>query len=251
GGVGFSYRLVVEPAVPSFRLALDDWQVSVPRNGLALIPVTVTRSGYEGPISLDVQGIAEGTGLSAVPATVPAGHARGILALKAGAEGTSQVQELQVVGKGEDGRVVVASGSVVFAKQTMADPGFGMSGTIPSYSRPVLSLVAAMAKASPIRLVPTAERLAVTRGGSVEATLKVERTGNDRATYKVVALAPPTGLSVAEAKIGEDTSSITLKISVAKDAPVGSIPLGLVVQAAKSDVAVASALIAVDVARAP
>jgi hypothetical protein len=53
GGVGFPYRITVEPIRPSFQVTLNDAQVSVPKGGTALIGVAVARQGYNGPIALD------------------------------------------------------------------------------------------------------------------------------------------------------------------------------------------------------
>ena len=251
GGVGFSYRLVVEPASPSFKLALDEWQAAIPRGGLALIPVTVTRAGYDGPITLEVQGLSGGSRVTALPGSVPAGQTRGLIALKADAEADFPPRELQVVGKGEDGRAVVASGVTVFSKQTMAVPGFGMSGTIPSYSRHTTSLFAAVCKAGPIRLKPEVDRLVVPRGGSVEATLQVEKAGEDQAAYKLVSPTAPNGLTVAETEIAAKDSTAKVRITVAKDAPLGPAAVGLIARAGKSETPVASTLITVEVGKAP
>ena len=71
GGVGFTYRVVVKPVETAFQLALNDEQVAIPRGGLALVPVTVTRAGYNGPIALDVLGIPSGGGVTVQAGTVP------------------------------------------------------------------------------------------------------------------------------------------------------------------------------------
>ena len=86
GGVGFTYRVVVKPVETAFQLALDDEQVAIPRGGVALIPVTVTRAGYDGPIALDVLGVPAGAGVTVLPGTVPAGQTGGVVGLKADGE---------------------------------------------------------------------------------------------------------------------------------------------------------------------
>ncbi len=53
GGIGFPYRIVVEPLFPDFELQVNEPQVSVPRGGTAAVGVTVRRKGYSGPITLD------------------------------------------------------------------------------------------------------------------------------------------------------------------------------------------------------
>ena len=100
GGVGFTYRVVVTPVETAFQLSLNDEQVAVPRGGTALIPVTVTRGGYNGPIALDILGIPVEGGVTVLPGIVPAGQTSGVVGLKADAESTLHAREVQIVGKG-------------------------------------------------------------------------------------------------------------------------------------------------------
>jgi hypothetical protein len=231
GGVGFTYRVVVTPVETGFQLALDDDKVAIPRGGTALILVTVTRAGYSGPIALDVFGVPAEGGVTVLPGTVPGGGTSGVVGLKAAAESTCEAREVQVVGKGKDGQTVAASRTIVFAQQTISTPGFGMAGTIPSYTRPLDSLTSAVIKPGPILLNPEAAKLVVPQGSVVEVPIQVVRTTEAEQKYKLAALSPPTGLSVAELEIGAKGTSATVKITAAADAPLGPLMVGLVAQA--------------------
>jgi hypothetical protein len=248
GGVGFTYRLVVEPAAPSFQLTFDEGQITVPRNGAALIPVTVTRSGYDGPITLDIRGVPEGPGLTVLPGLVSAGQNGGVVGLRATADCEPLVRDIQVIGKGDDGATVVASGTMVFARQTLKVPGFGMSGTIPSYTRPMASLAAAVAQPGPILLHPAASKLVVPQGGGVEAPLQIVRPIEAEASYKIVALSPPSGLEIGEVAVSGGESTAGVQVKAAANAAPGPYRVGLIATASKSDgVPVAAALIDVEV----
>jgi hypothetical protein len=231
GGVGFTYRVVVTPVETGFQLAVDDDKVAIPRGGTALIPVTVTRTGYTGPIALDVLGVPAGGGVTVLPGTVPAGQAGGVVGLKAAAESPAEAREVQVVGKARDGQTVAASRTIVFAEQTISTPGFGMAGTIPSYTRPLVSLTSAVIKPGPILLNPEAPKLVVPQGCVVEVPIQVVRSTGAEKTYRLAALSAPTGLSVAESEIGETGTSATVKVTAAADAPLGPLTVGLVAQA--------------------
>jgi hypothetical protein len=250
GGVGFTYRLVVEPAATGFRLTLDDGQVAVPRGGTALIPVTVSRSGYDGPIALDIRGVPEGSGLTVLPGIVPAGQTGGAVGLQAAYESGPEVREIQVIGRGDDGQTVVAAGTTVFAQQTMKVPGFGMSGTIPSYTRPLVSLTAAVIRPGPILLRPMTPKLTVAQGSAVEAPLQIVRMTEGEGSYKIVAVALPSGLNIDEAEVGASATTAKVRVTAAADAPLGPVRLGLVARASKSEgYPVAAALIDVEVTR--
>ena len=54
GGVGFPYRIVVEPLIPDFQIVLNDSEVSIPRGGTAAVGVTVQRRGYTGAINATI-----------------------------------------------------------------------------------------------------------------------------------------------------------------------------------------------------
>jgi hypothetical protein len=228
GGVGFTYRLIVTPVESTFQLTFADDAVAIPRGGTALIPVTVTRNGSTGPIELDVRGLPEGSGVTAIPGTVPAGQTIGVVGLKADAASHFDVRDVQVVGKGQDGRAVAASRTIVFAQQTISTPGFGMAGTIPSYGRPFLGLTAAVTRPGPIVLNPGAAKLVVPRTGTVDVPLRIVRKGDEKAKYQLGALSPPTGLSVAAPEVGEGSTRATVKVTAAADAPLGPLTLGLV-----------------------
>ena len=88
GGVGFTYRVVVKPVATAFELTLDQEQVAHSPRRHRAHPGDVTRTGYSGPIALDVVGLPAGCGVTAVPTTVPAGQTSGVVGLKAAAEST-------------------------------------------------------------------------------------------------------------------------------------------------------------------
>lgn len=251
GGVGFPYRVVVEPVAGSFQLTADVEQVAIPRGGLALIPVTVARAGFDGPIALDVRGVPEGSGVTVVPGTLPAGQTTGVVGLEA-AEGEAPARDLnlQVVGKGADGRSVAAAGTTVFARQTITTPGFGMSGTIPSYARPSLTLAAAVTRPGPFRLASESSKLVIPQGSTVEAPLRVVRSGGGTASHKIAALALAAGLSVAEQTVAAGETEVKVPIAAAADAAPGSFTVGLVARTATRDsYPVAAALLEVEVVR--
>jgi hypothetical protein len=251
GGVGFTYRVTVQPVERAFQLSLGDPQVAIPRGATALIPVTVTRGGYNGPIRLAVRGIPGGQGVTVIPGLVPAGQTRGVVGLVAAPDSTLAPGDVQVVGRAEDGQAVVASQTIVFAESTISTPGFGMAGKIPSYTRPFLNVTAAVIQPGPIRLKPGVSKLVVPQGGTAELPVQVDRSSPEKKRYKLAALAPPTGVGVAEVEIGDTAATTTVKVTAAADAPLGEIPIGLVASAPGNTAApaIAAVMAAVEVVR--
>jgi hypothetical protein len=166
--------------------------------------------------------------VTAIPGVIPAGQALGLVGLKADPASRFDTREIQVVGKGSGGQAVAASRTIVFAQQTMSTPGFGMTGTIPGYWRRFVSVTAAVTPPGPIALDAGLAKLAVPQGGTVEVPVHIVRDGAATAKYQIVALAPPTGLSVTSVAVDESTASAAVTVTAAADAPLGPIALGLV-----------------------
>ena len=82
-----------------------------------------------------------------------------------------------------------------------------MTGTIPGYWRRFVSLTAAVTRPGPIGLNAGEAKLVVPQGGTVEVPVHIVRDGAATAKYQIVALAPPTGLSVTSSEVGESTTS--------------------------------------------
>jgi hypothetical protein len=139
----------------------------------------------------------------------------------------------------------------------MSTPGFGMTGTIPGYWRRFVSVTAAVTPPSPIALDAGLAKLAIPQGGTVEVPVHIVRDGAATAKYQIVALAPPTGLSVTSVAVDESTASAAVTVTAAADAPLGPIALGLVATPVGlkepgpplSASAIASALIPMEVVR--
>lgn len=101
GGEAFIYHLQVAPPQPDFELLLDADSIQVPRGGVAVVPVRVKRTGYNGPILLQWSELPEG--VTAVGSSIPAGADEALLALQAGASDASAVAASlsQLVGKAQ------------------------------------------------------------------------------------------------------------------------------------------------------
>lgn len=81
-GQDYAYRLTIRDANPDYRLAADPENPNIPRG--ASVPITVRadrQAGYEGPITLQVEGLP--TGITAAPATIPAGQSSTVIILSA------------------------------------------------------------------------------------------------------------------------------------------------------------------------
>jgi hypothetical protein len=60
GGPAHAYRVDVRPYQPGFSLTVDAEKYDAPKNGVFVAKVTSARKDYNGPITLELQGVGEG-----------------------------------------------------------------------------------------------------------------------------------------------------------------------------------------------
>jgi hypothetical protein len=217
GGVGFPYRITVEPVVPTFDLTLTDAQLSIPKNGAAAVNVAVKRKGYDGPIALTV--LDPPAGLTVQPGTVASGQAAGVFTVSAAPDASCGTVLLDVVGKADGPGVVHASIPVVFAEQSGGPQNQKI--TLPTNTLIQTGLVAATALPSPVRIVGPEAPVEVVHGFSGSIPIKAERTKDADAALVIAALTPPTGLTVADGKLAEKAAEGSVTVNAATEAPLG------------------------------
>ena len=181
---GHAYRVTVLPVTPGFSVALNDAQVSVPRGGTAAVGVTVTRDGYNGPISLRVADPP--AGLTCRPGTIAGGQVVGAFTLAAAPEATLGPLVLDVVGegRGSSGPIINhASKVILFGPPTTeplkleadADLYFDYPAQLRMNFPTQPGLFAIAVKAAPLRFDAPAGPIEVTRGRTTTFKVSVNR----------------------------------------------------------------------------
>ena len=203
GGVGFTYRLIVQPVAASFQLTTDEDHVPIPRGGTALVSVVATRAGYNGPIALDVIGVPENSGVTVLAGTIPAGQTGGVVGLKAALDSTFGTRDVQVVGRGEDGQVVCGVQDDRFRPADDLDTRLRHGRDDPQLRTADGQPHLGGDQARPDHPESRGVQGCGAQGGTVEVPLQVVRTDQEKAKYKLSAMSPPTGLSVGRSEIGE------------------------------------------------
>jgi hypothetical protein len=219
GGTGFPYRIVVTPADQGFTLALNDTQVSIPKGGTAAVAVTVTRKGYNGPITLKVVNLP--AGLTVRPGQIAEGQTAGLFTVSAAADSALDAVTLDVVGEGQGANgpfVVKADKAVVFAQQS----------TLPTNTLTLVGLAAAPSKPQGVALETPAESIEVAHGFGATVAVKAVRDKDANGELAVSLLTPPPGLAVPSAKIGEKDAEGTVTVNTAAESPLGQVTVVLV-----------------------
>jgi len=222
GGTGYAYRITVEPIVPSFKIALNDLQMSIPKDGTAAVGVTVARQGYNGPIALSVANPP--AGLTVRPGTIADGQAVGSFTVSASPDAAFGVVTLQVIGTGQGpgGPIVrAATKEVVFAQQAL------LQATLPTNTSTQTGLAVAPALTTAVKLDAPATPIEVVHGFGVAIEVKVERSAGADAALAVTPLPLPPGLAVPAVNIAEKVATGSVTVTVAPEVPLGLMTIAL------------------------
>jgi len=218
GGVGFPYRIVVEPLLPDFELVLSEPQVSVPRGGSAAVGVTVRRKGYSGPITLTVADPP--AGLSVRTGSVAAGQTAGVITISASADASFPVAPLKLVGRGQrpEGPFEHLATQLLVFTPTATPP----AGTIAQYG-----LVAAPALPTPVALDAPTQPIEVPHGFSAKIPLKIARTKGADESLAISALFLPPGVTIANATIAAKGLEGSATVSAPLESALGTMTVAL------------------------
>jgi hypothetical protein len=242
GGIGYPYRIVVEPSAPGFDLVLNDPQVSIPKGGTVAVGVTVARRGYNGPITLRLDGAPQGLTTRALP--IPDGQNNGLMTISASPDVSFGAVTLDLVGegKGPSGPIVgKASKTLILAQQ----------GNIPTSTYHQDGLAAAPATAGPVALEGPEGPIVVAQGTGSPLPLKLRRADGADAAVAVAIVGQVQGLGLADNTIAEKAGDGKVTINAALDAPLGTraLPLNAKGKFAGADRTVTLPLVTVNVVR--
>ncbi|WZO96466.1 PPC domain-containing protein [Isosphaeraceae bacterium EP7] len=223
GGIGYPYRIVVEPGGPGFSVTLNDGELSIPKGGTAALPVTVVRRDYAGPIQLEVQNLP--AGLTARPGTIADGQLVGVLTLSAAADAAFGVTGLNVVGKatGPAGPIVArATKSVTFVSQ----------GPVPTNTMTFHASTVAPALPAPASLDAPVGPIEVVHGYASPIPLKVTRAAGADAALAITAAPLPPGLTVPAVNVAEKLAEGVANVHATADVPLGAMTVALLAKGA-------------------
>ena len=153
-GKDFAYRLSLHDADPDYRLTFEPKNPNIPQGGSTFITVTANRvRGYDGPIDIGVEGLS--AGMTASPATIPAGQDSTVVVLSADAKASTDAlpAEFKIVGHAK-------VNGADYARVANPDAPLTLASVIPPPD--------AVVTAGP-------ERVTLAPGQDVKVTLRVDR----------------------------------------------------------------------------
>jgi hypothetical protein len=220
GGMGYPYRIEVEPATPAFDIQFtNDDHVNIPKGGTVVVPLTVVRQGHGGPIEVTIADPPPG--LTVRPAHIADGQPVGALGLSAAPDADFGAVVLNVVGnaQGPGGPIAERAGKLVV---------YSKVGELPTNVARQIGLAAAPSPARVLALDTPAEPIEAVHGFSASIPIKVARDGDAAKGELTVQPAPlPPGVAVPELKIAADAAEGTATVNIAPDTAAGKVTIGL------------------------
>jgi hypothetical protein len=218
GGVGFPYRIVVTPIVPSFELQTNEPELSIPRGGTVAVGVTVARQDYNGPITLIVADPP--AGLTVRPGTIASGQNVGALSISAAPTAAFAAMPLKLIGRGQgpDGPIEIeATRQLVFAQQSI----------LPTNALTQRGLPAAPALPTPVTFEAPGQPIEVAHGFGGSIPITVVRAKGADAAVAITPLPLPPGLAVPAASVAEKAGLGTVAINTTLEASLGPMTIAL------------------------
>lgn len=237
GGEAYAYRLEMAPAQNDFDLVVQPGlpanprdpkavqqqaqllqeftgagtgALSLDRGGTATLLVRAFRNGYNGPISLKVEGLPEG--VQANPAQIPAGQNDATLSLVADFEAPSTTAWLRVIGSGQVEQNAKSGAAVRLdrlAQQPVVFSSLPVSGAVEQELPAVALGISQLGAELAVRGVLAS---AVVPGASVPLRVRIKRREGYAGEVAIELLNLPTGLSGSAVKIAADRSEAEVQL---------------------------------------
>jgi hypothetical protein len=219
GGMGFPYRITVEPVIAGFQLSVAESQFSIPKGGTTAVAVTATRRGYNGSITVSATNLPPG--VTCRPGTIPDGQAVGSFTLSAAPDANFGVSDIKIVGSGQSPAGPI---SIVGLKQVV----FSQQQNFPTNLMMLNALAVAPALARPVSIEAPGDAVELVHGIGGPITLKVKREEKAEGALAVTALPASAGLAVPAGKIGDKDTEGTITVNVDPAAPLGLASVALI-----------------------
>ncbi len=218
GGPDQLYHVGLETSSPDFELSIPTDRVEISPGGFAAIPVSVTRNGYNGEISISGQG-AEGIEVSG---TIAAGQKTGAVVLSSKPGLPLGAALLSIVGKASvDGKVLRRTADCQSAvSKGLADlpyPPKNLSGQIAVGVRDKAPF-SVTAQLTPPEIYP---------GQATTLKLKVDRSGFPGTINFEPLVGVPANVKAPKkiAALKKGKSEASVRLTVPNNAPIGSFDI--------------------------
>jgi hypothetical protein len=209
GGVGYGYRIEVEPVENSFAVIPADPQISIPKGGTVAVPVTLMRYGFNGPVTVGLQDPPAGVTFRA--GVIPAGQVVGVMSVSAAADANFGAVTLKLNGMAEEGARKI---SVIANKPIQ----FAAVATLPTKIEDQEGLMAAPMAARPI-VLEAPESIEAVHGLSGTFVVKANRQGEENGALALTPVPLSGGIQIPNVNIAEKMNEATATVNVAVEAP--------------------------------
>jgi hypothetical protein len=204
------------PPAPGAPQPLGPPGVNIPRGGLAVVQVNVTRNNYNGPIQLTIPESA--AGISADDGLIPAGANNGLLVLSAAADAPLRAFDLEISGQGGA------------ATQPMVRPAATTGRNPMTMAEAFVARVpAAICEAPPAKFAVAESSIRILHGHNRQLKVTVARGPNATEAINLNNTGLPAfSVTGGAGMIAKESNELTLTLTQNPEAPVlGVFPMQL------------------------
>jgi hypothetical protein len=246
GGVGYPYRIVVEPAAPRVEPVLLAGHQTIPRGGTAHVAVALNREGFDGTIRLDAaEALPEG--LSVRPGLVPDGPKTGTLSISAAPEAAFDAVKLNVIitPEGQPKR----GASLPPPSRAALTLALTIRDNLPITTSYQEGVYVATGAPGPIAIDAPVEPVRIARGASGVVPLTIRRDKDTKAGLKFGGDKPLKGVEMPAFEVPADAATFDLTVKIGADAPIGKMTVApaLTWKQGKNDRGVAVPVVTIEV----
>lgn len=200
GGSSFIYRIAVRDLSHSgFALSAGSDVLNIPSGSSQVLPIEIQRTGYQGPIDLQIDGLQPGMKLAGN--RIPAGATKGLLTISA-PNTTPSAQRVSLIGHGQDqkARFVSAPDRPAYRQVAWMRNEFAI----------------AVSEPGPISVEWADDNISLPLGGRIATNLRIQRsagvTGNIRIRALTSQVAPKKTVKQNNVDVQVDDVDRTLRI---------------------------------------
>jgi hypothetical protein len=229
GGLDRVYRIIVEPYAAGFTLAAAAEKVDAPQNGVFVVKVTATRDGYNGPITLSVEGAGEGA--TVANNVIPEGKPETMMSVTLGSTlSAGQMSTVHIIGQAKIGETDFRTTASTLdalrgALNGLPFPPGALDGQLALGVAPVFPQFFQLAAAAPVVALQSA-------GATGSLTVQVTRSNGFEDAVNVALEGLPAGVTAKPAAIAKGQTEVAVELASASAIPPGKHPVKLVGSAA-------------------
>ena len=220
-GADCSYRLVVRPVVPDFKLAIATDKLAVPVGGTVAVPITLERlGGWNGPVMVNVTNLPNG--VTCAGGAIAPGKTTTELTLTAAPNAVIAASDVHIRGEASIGGKTIVQEAPAWERYEHRSIDLLLSVEF-SYTRPHhlwdMLVLGVTQRTDTITVTTPVSNLTLTPGTSIDIPVHIAREPNAKGAVTLDARNLPPKVTLTAIPIADGQTDGKITLTAAPDAP--------------------------------